>query len=716
MNRRNIFIAIILISMLACGLSIYDRMTVEADAKAVDVVLDFYEMDLLAKQMEMETTDMFAEFKSFGARTVALEEESLFSMVRDGKDLSYGLIGKIKGTFGWEELLNEESVDYLKNFASPYDMIVRTADESVAEEIFAGLESRYSDNFYQVFESKDMTVFVIHGTADDVYYSIDNVLVNNDDDNVKRKESMDTSRIEDIGLGFDPEKVEAIQSSGLNVNLRPKNYKHGDSKQIDAYFSDVDKYSAVPEMMIFSGKDALGFGYDLDLMFKYLEKYDISLGLIETGVQRDNVVQYGADELLKMRNYDAVRIFPMVDYIQERYKYYSYDAAEEIENTMYRAVTERNIRVVYFRPFKDMKVTYVTDLKPYEDLFTRFESRIAVHGMYLGQPQAFEYHSTSLLYIFLMGAGLLVMGIFILRWAYPLKDLLEWILFVGGLLGIGGALFVAPNLATTILGLLASIIVPTISILILIEFARDRLTSSKVSTFKDIVIASIGLLVGTVVIAIIGGLYIGGMMSTTEYMLELSYFRGVKISQMLPMVIFVVAYLLRFGYGRSVNELRDQDWFYKDVIRLMNTNIRIIAIVLLGVFGAVGYYYIARTGHETSVQVSGIEIMFRNFLEVAVMARPRTKEFLMAFPAVMLTVFLSARGYKLLVFPMGLAATISYTSVANTFSHLRTPIYLSLIRTGISLGFGILVGLLGLIIFLGLDKLYTAFIGRHTYE
>ena len=39
-----------------------------------------------------------------------------------------------------------------------------------------------------------------------------------------------------------------------------------------------------------------------------------------------------------------------------------------------------------------------------------------------------------------------------------------------------------------------------------------------------------------------------------------------------------------------------------------------------------------------------------------------------------------------------LAGAIGTSSVINTFSHIRTPIYLSFARTVIALGFGIVIG------------------------
>ena len=54
-----------------------------------------------------------------------------------------------------------------------------------------------------------------------------------------------------------------------------------------------------------------------------------------------------------------------------------------------------------------------------------------------------------------------------------------------------------------------------------------------------------------------------------------------------------------------------------------------------------------------------------------------------------------------------LVSAIGTSSVINTFSHLRTPIYLSFARTVIALGFGIAIGCVAVII---IDLLYKIFV------
>jgi len=103
------------------------------------------------------------------------------------------------------------------------------------------------------------------------------------------------------------------------------------------------------------------------------------------------------------------------------------------------------------------------------------------------------------------------------------------------------------------------------------------------------------------------------------------------------------------------------------------------------------YYYLSRGGNAGAV--SEIELWFRDLLERLLYVRPRTKEFLIGLPVFVLSIYLTGRFPKIghYFFVIG---SIGFLSIINTFSHLHTPLYISLIRSVYSLVLGFVIGLI----------------------
>ncbi|MBC7345398.1 MAG: hypothetical protein H5U03_08285, partial [Clostridia bacterium] len=113
------------------------------------------------------------------------------------------------------------------------------------------------------------------------------------------------------------------------------------------------------------------------------------------------------------------------------------------------------------------------------------------------------------------------------------------------------------------------------------------------------------------------------------------------------------------------------------------------SVVIVTVLAAIGYVCLARTGNVTA-GVSGIELQMRQVLDAVLGVRPRTKEFLIGHPFMLLTLYL---GYRYRYLPLLLLGSIGQVSLMNTFAHIHTPLTISLARTFNGLWLGILVGL-----------------------
>jgi hypothetical protein len=110
---------------------------------------------------------------------------------------------------------------------------------------------------------------------------------------------------------------------------------------------------------------------------------------------------------------------------------------------------------------------------------------------------------------------------------------------------------------------------------------------------------------------------------------------------------------------------------------------------------------VARTGNEPGVGVSGVELKFRSLLDRFLPARPRTKEFLLGHPALVLGLAFWLRGRRRWALPLLVIGVVGQVSLLNTFCHIHTPLMLSVVRevTGLIAGAAI-----GLALFWAIDR------------
>lgn len=716
MKKNYLIITLIVISMFSMIFTIYERFSIESDNKGVEIILDFDEVEALAKQSDKDLVWWFRKFKELGVSSVAINEESLQSLLKGNKKLQIEMVENIiKRPNLYDEYFEVILEYYNRKLIDKYDLVVITGSKEVFDFIRNGLLKRYPENFIKVSNNKNL--LIIDGTEEEALY-IDRAYIKDVyGRSIRTEKELISSKIDSIGLGFDKDKIELVKTSGLKVVPRPINYSRYPDKLLKAYIEDINTFDIKPSMLIFAGKEILGYDKSQEKLINFLRKNNITVGLIETGVQRKNIEQDGIEELSEKLDYKNVRIFPIWPYIQTRYKFYNYEGAEEIENAIYRAVTERNIRVVYFRPFKKNSYEYVTDYKEYERTFSSLRDRLKRHNIKIGTFTVMNSIRMNVLRLGFIGVGLVAFTIILLELLVSLNDREKNYLVILGIIGVYVIVYFMPNIADKILAFAAAVIFPSLSFALLIRKVKSIVIrkTAKESIIK-IILDSIFVLLKCTFISIIGGLYVGAILSDIKYLLEIDIFRGIKLSQLLPLFIFTVYYFSEFGYSRDISMISSSRLSKEELNKFLNLNIKLKHILYVTIGLLIGYIYIARTGHETSIQPTELEMIARNFLENILLARPRTKEFLLAFPSLMLSIYVAYKSYVKIIYPIGLVSVIGLTSIVNTFSHLRTPLYLSIIRTLYSIGFGAVLGILIILIIEFIRYFFNALKGRNCNE
>jgi len=100
-----------------------------------------------------------------------------------------------------------------------------------------------------------------------------------------------------------------------------------------------------------------------------------------------------------------------------------------------------------------------------------------------------------------------------------------------------------------------------------------------------------------------------------------------------------------------------------------------------------------RSGNQPDIGVSDFETHLRGFLTTLLGARPRFKEFLLGFPALMLLPALAPAHRRAIGWIIIIAAGIGLSDVLDTFSHIHTPLIISVLRLFNGLVVGAVIGI-----------------------
>ena len=193
-------------------------------------------------------------------------------------------------------------------------------------------------------------------------------------------------------------------------------------------------------------------------------------------------------------------------------------------------------------------------------------------------------------------------------------------------------------------------------------------------------------LVGLVALSMIGGFCVAGLMNGIAFYIRAEVFSGVKVSVFLPIAIVgLVAFADFNDFKESMKEP-------------ITWGAMAIGIVILAALGLM----MLRTGNDNPNTVSGGELAFRGILEKILPVRPRSKEFLLGFPALFFGLFVlhaakydprnlgKISGWVSLCIMLGF---VGLTDSVNTLCHLHTPVMVSFIRDIIGLIIGAIIGL-----------------------
>ncbi len=719
LKKDRLLVLLALLGLLASLVPIVNRVQTEESNKYYDYVLDYASLRSMARQSSQTEDEWLDLFRSLGVDKVALSEASALNLHDNAAIPVHAMtVKKAAESYGWENNYPAEVVSWLSESTDVSDAIIWTETAAAYEWMLDAFTARFED-----FEAKTY----LEGEHGFLFIQ-------------QQKNGMKGEKLLDLRLGIWPGTVELLERHGYQIVPRTVTQKDMNGTKFAEAYIDVLKHYNAPYFMN-NGDELVGYESDegWDLLVQYLNESGASVAMMEQNDQSQNQTWPGIEDLLNETGYRGIRVFNEWAYIQNRYQYCGYEGPEEITNTFFRAIAERNCKVIFLKmilePDSDVswdadekEWVYITDPAEYEKLLADLDTRLAPLGYTRGTVPAMQMEDPSVLLKVVQGIGTAALLVMLFDLFFFIGKRWRTILLVLGALGFAGLAVLKPAMFRLILSMSGGIVMPSLAAVGLCRVLMEKRRTEPQAKFGRVLGYTLGISVLTILTAFCGSLLATSALSQLSYMIEMDLYRGVKIMQLIPIGLFILAYLLVYAYeetgardavlahvgprGEKGRVKRFNAYF----AQVMKTPMQLgwfVAIVVIAVAAVflllVFVYYIYRTGNSTTTPET--ELAFRNFLENTLIARPRTKEMLIGWPMLMLFIWSLRRGMKFLPMVFGMGMSIGLVSVVNTFLHIRTPFLLSLLRTGWGILFGLLIGLAAVVIAEGLYRLVRRICG-----
>jgi hypothetical protein len=462
----------------------------------------------------------------------------------------------------------------------------------------------------------------------------------------------DPLAITQLGLGLDPVQVAQVRAGGKPIVARLINPQGITPLALRGSLLFAREQGA--SLLIFAGDQVLGYRPGLQATAHNIQANAMRFGAIEFAKQA------GAGNLTQAIPQHTVRV-------------HSIGLAEslllspgEIIDRLERAAQERNIRVLYLRAAG-------ADTPTLRDILQQLERRLHRAGYAIRESGArpFEALQPPAWQFALVGLGVGVLA----GWALTLFRREGVWAFAPLVLGAAFALLCLHPLGRKAVALAAALLFPTVGVV-----AMAWLTQGAAPNLWQ----GARLMLVPFAWSLMGALHIVGLLAETPFLIKADQFAGVKLAHALPLLLVLVFYTAwvvgRWDFWR--------EWLTHPVLWGQ-------ALLALVVLGSVGLMLI-RTGNEAPGAVPDWELRLRALLESVMQVRPRTKEFLIGHPALVVGAWLLLTGRTRFLPLVMFLATIGQASMVNTFCHLHSPLLVSLQRTGWGILLGVGLGLLAL--------------------
>ncbi len=649
-NYSALIIIAVMLILLIPGIS--HRISNEAGNDNITISLLYN--DIANKVMPLNLEKKLDAFKEIGVNTVSVMEEDLNALV------SRGEVTCIKFNVLCHKY-DDESIGIAEFILEKYpevnydSYVVIASRDKAKEKLAKMLPRRFDENDYaDIGVYDDLYIYVFHDGRKQLW---------------------------DFAFGYDEEVIRSLYEKGFNIALvhKVKNYSKFD------YLEDIDRIVKEYNVEYLNLKmDSTEYKPDdireenYKRLAEIINNNNMTLVVTENTDQLSNQkfmgYSYIFGEVMKDGGTNKVlRSYETYDDSQMNGTFYTHRVEQYFNSTI-----DRNIRFITVTQIVPPMISYDECADYTLKAVQTYKNRIEGAGYRTNSTVNTFSYNANITFNSAICAVIMIMCAVLMYQAVFGKRSLS--LNIAAVIFSALAFAATFKMPATLLSLYPTafcVVMSCMAMTAVLYFVKQKADSLPMPIM---IVGTVALLL---TVLIIGAVCMGSMLSGINYYVNNDIFRGIKISLIIPILYTAIAYYLMF-MKNTVSGI------VHDIKKVINADIKVYWVIIGGVIGAVGLYYIIRSGNVNSI--SGLEHALRNFVTELFPARPRTKEFLIGYPALVLFVYYMKRyNVQLIRWLLAIASAILAASVTNSFCHVFTDFTVIVSRTFNGLTVGIFV-------------------------
>ncbi|HET6894855.1 MAG TPA: DUF5693 family protein [Candidatus Baltobacteraceae bacterium] len=659
MNRidpRTRFAAfLLLIALLACAYVAVNRARVEQHTRRVEIAMDYNDFITFARSYNYKPAEFLLELRRAGLTSLALTEELGGSLITSSSGNATAVSGL--GLLGSARLapVSDPTLARLvrEGKVRPGSMYVLVYDKPTFDRYMQQLPLHFERSSITVLHSSVPYVIGLRTEAD--FFNT-------------------------TALGIPADQIQLARRLGFFIIPRFQNDERLDDGQIATMFDDLHAGKWISTVIFFGLRNqVLGFPDHLrDTAQVFQARKHTNYGEIET--YDASQVQKGNVQLARLIPGHIVRVQAISKTELDKL------TIPDIVSRYELGVRERNVRVVYLRPFPH-EYNGMSIEKTNVEMVRQIADDLRSHGFTLGRATPIPlYRGNSAIAVGLATMALPSMFVLLLGWfGWYRRSWAALAYALTALVYLGGYFSHHDLLGRSIIALCGALVFAAAAFTAL----GPAFFSEPLPKLSGQIVRSLRWTLIATGVALLGALVVVGIMSSPLTMEEVEPFRGVKLVLALPPLIALALYLFTDKFDSGIQNAREA---FTAPIRIYQL---LIACVVLGA----GALVLMRSGNQSDIAPSSFELSLRHHLTALLSVRPRFKEFVVGFPFLMLLPALRRGDRRAVGIILTLGIGIGIGDIIDTFSHLHTPLLISFVRVIYGLVIGAIIGAIAIAIY-----------------